>query len=230
MKKKLKGFQLIWVGIIFFSLLPLGLNAIAAPLESDSMIDASNDICSPDDHPVGKNRTGNHSIDAIDIVKIARRVSTDTNLVELVMIVNGEIKESDDVHYIIYYNNSYSKYKMDYSNGENVGFAYNIGEQDQVDQVFDPVVISDSIMVTYPLLNDSYRNEDLEAVAYEIKDDGVWADYVPNQLSSFDPKPFDGNPPFDSNGTDDQPNQTPGFTILVVFSAIILFAVIRKKR
>lgn len=174
----------------------------------------------------------NNSVSYLDIIKVFCNINTE-NQVKIGILVRGEIKNADNIHYIVWYNNSVSKYMMSYSNGINYGWAKNMGDNGTNPEIMDPVVTNHSITVTYDLLKSDFPHEMVEGEAYELNDTSLWIDRVPNQRTKINPKPINGTQFVDSsdnqsNGSNNDAEDTPGFTYLIVFLGLIILCVIRK--
>lgn len=223
------------VSIVTIVLLVLGMliptgNAGAGLSKTDS----TDDICIIITEGNETTEMCNQSIPHLDIVKIVRDINEEENQVVL-MIILGEIIIVDDsaIHYIVWYNNSYSKYKMDYSNGVNSGSCYNFGEDVTYTELTDPVVNKNSLTVTYPLLRTDFPNEDIEAAVYQVDGSSLLIDRIPNEKKGVgdDAKPIGGfeNPDQNKSSTSSE-NNTPGFECSILFIGIAMILFLRKKR
>jgi len=195
-----------------------------------SVSDEIDDIC------VYNRNTGeldecNVSVSYLDIVKIVREQNDDGNNLTLMLIISGSIRNADNVYYKIWYNNSYNKYEMVYSNNEFSGGARYIEDDEFTYEITDTFVTTNTIQGTFPLLNSTYPKEEIEGVAYEIDEGSKWIDIVPNVKKGINPEPInhtlDGN---NENGNTSNGSDTPsiGFFGLVLVTVCFL-AVFRKR-
>ena len=196
-----------------------------------SRSDDSDDICQIG---ININQTVcNQSVSYLDMAKIVRNIDEDENQVTLMIILRDNVIDDDSIHYVLWYNNSYSKYKMDYSNKINYGICYNIDEVDIFQEVDDPVVNENYVMVTYPLIKTGFPNENIEAAVYELDGSFLWIDRIPNEKKGIgdDAKPIDNFVNPGQNKSSSPPdNNTPGFELAIFIIGISLMLCLRKKR
>lgn len=218
----------IFVIISMSVLLVSNFSFICSAGSTHARTDKIDDICRRD--MASSEKQCNQSVDSLDIFKIARGPIDEEGMVYLTMVVTGKIEEDDDVHYVIWYNNSRSKYKMDYSNGTNLGGARNIEDENFTAEVQEPVVTNQTITVVYPLLNASFPNENIEAIAYKVTSDYTYFDVVPNEKKA--PIMKEINLPghnSTNDSTTDFDESTPGFSLILFFIAFLIGGLIMMK-
>ncbi len=222
------------VSIVTIMLIVLGMfiptgNAGAGLSKTDS----TDDICVIRTVDNETTEMCNQSIPHLDIVKIVRDINEEENQVVLMIILNEIIMVDDsDIHYIVWYNNSYSKYKIDYSNGVNGGSCYNFGEDVTYSELTAPVVNENSLKVTYPLLKTDFPNEDIEAAVYQVDGSTILIDRIPNEKKGVgdDAKPIDGfENPYQNKSSTTPGDNTPGFESVLLFIGIAFILFLRKK-
>lgn len=226
-QKNKKIILLIYIVLLFFSIL---FSPIVSSKAALSRPDGINDICFLEEKNGEIEEICNQSSPHLDIVKVIREPIDEDGELKLTILINGKIKNDENVHYLVWYNNSRSKYFMNYSNGINYGWARNIDDE-LVFEIREPYVTDHSVTVTYELLNSSFPHEEIEGIAYEVDDSILRLDRSPNEKKEIETKPFNGtiNPP--SNFTDDGDSiDTPGFEITIIVLLFVFIAIFYHKK
>lgn len=222
-----QGFVLLVVFSLCF-LLCSGFVSAAGFYQSDD----PNDVCiiRSEDNTV----ICNQSYPSVDILKVARSYSNDT--LQLIIILNGQINETSEANYKIWYNtsgnNSVYRYMMNYSQTNQVVWRINPDGNKTILDV-TPQIMSNKHMITVFIPNGVVKfNENIEGVARTRDDAGTWFDTVTN-AKTIDPIPFNGTTPNDlingnnSNGS----GSIPGFHfIVVIIGMMFVLGFMYRKR
>lgn len=198
-----------------------------------SKSDESDDICRIDKSGLASEKNCNLSRDYLDIAKISR-FHPDPGNVTLMMIFHGVITEAVDdesIRYVMWFNTSYGKTILDFSDGVNSGYTYLFNDSVHVNATTDVTITENTIQVTYPVLLSGYPDQNIEAYAVETKGTEHWIDRVPSVKKGLfdDPEPIDFENPNQYNDSDNE--ETPGFTTVVfilVVGLMVLMAYLRR--
>jgi hypothetical protein len=230
---------LIKIGLIGIILCLFGIPFTTAqqiPTAAFSRSDEENDLCMIDKTSDKTEITCNLTRDYLDIAKIIRFYPDEGN-VTLMMIFNGKIDESTQnpaVIYTMWFNTSYGKTILEYSNGVNNGYTYLFNDSIHVPSVSEPIVDENSIQVTYPFQPDDFPDEGIEARSIEKDGKIIWKDKLPSVRKEIgdDATPIDFENPNKPKDDDAVGNDSPGFSFLILISGVIILYLyyVRKKK
>jgi hypothetical protein len=236
MKKKFQLFiilQIILV-IIFSS---------SAYSQAISEIDGFNDIYYQIKYNNNTTTIENQQKADIDIWKVLSYVKEDAQTVDVSINVKGSIQDSESIHYIVWYNTTNASYYLNYSNGNNTGWATDTDTNERYYQIKPVQNTGHVITASYDLINGNSNYVDLWGYAYESNinesETQLWFDYVPNSkvpddlnISYQDDDDDDNNQTIpDDSDKDNDKTSTPGFEIfLFIIATIILMIFNRRKR
>jgi hypothetical protein len=190
-----------------------------------SRADESDDICQIKRSDEEVNITCNQTRSYLDIAKITR-FFPDSGNVTLMMIFHGVITDAvsdPSVRYIMWFNTSYGKTILDYSNGVNSGYTYLFNESSQqIPAVSDVTITENTIQVTYPVLATGYPDQNIEAHAIQTDGSVSWIGRGPSEKKGL----FDGVDPIDYPGSstedDGEDTMIPGFSTILVLASILI--------
>jgi hypothetical protein len=189
----------------------------------------------------------------IDITEIRTSASDDQMTIELE--VDGTIQTSELYYYAVWFNTSDSYYMFTWSNGE--GFGYGASTSGDYQMAMANVTASgNTLAATIDLVGEDTASEEFWGYAWEYANTSAvgdtltaewWGDWVPNDESPFyddyqnnqdDQNTSDDGNTSDTNQSGDgseqpnnnQPTGTPGFELLLVFVALMMFIFVKKKQ
>jgi hypothetical protein len=176
----------------------------------------------------------------IDITQLTDTVSGEK--ITLTLSVAGSIENSEHIVYWLYYNTTDASYWITWTNGFGMGSASKFNQTSPVGSIESPDEVNatgNTITAIFEVLGNA-TPQTLWGWAAEYttlgnQSDEWWGDWAPNrQTPSFvSSREFNssGIPPGvnNTNGTTSE-KKTPGFEVLSVLVAVVLAAVILRKR
>ena len=177
----------------------------------------------------------------IDITELKQRISGDKMIIE--MVVEGSIQTSELYSYSAWFNTSDAYYMFYWSNGEGGGFAMNTLGGINFSQA-DVEITGNTLSATFDIIGEDNTAEFFWGYAWQytniadVTTAEWWGDWAPNEES-----PFYGDVTGETDDTEDtsdtsdsgkenneKSTETPGFTIIIMFIALIAFIFVMKRR
>lgn len=166
----------------------------------------------------------------IDIMKVSYYITEDSK-VKVMMVINGFIKDSNDISYVLWYNTTNASYWVNYSNGTNNGWMTSLDNGEQFTEIENVDVSSHILTVAYGLYDNNTKAVELWGYACEKYINGSnmekWIDYVPDRFSPYSKEKNGDNKTLDNDG--DDALGTPGFETITVLIAVAITLIILGK-
>lgn len=209
---------LMIVGIVFISSI-IFMPVISADTETDAIGDVF--------HWNGETWEENIQYKPnIDILSVSCEVNQNEKTIMLGLEVNGEIVNSENISYWVYYKTNDSFYWFNYSNGNGMGHVIVNGDQEDTSEEFD---ISDNeILYTFTIFGNDTSNIKLYGYTYEFTElydtsKEYWVDCAPFSHYRPDTMYVDGNSEYPGDGTVESPYSRIQFAIAAAVAGDHIF-------
>lgn len=184
----------------------------------------------------------------IDIKQLNQNVVGETMVFELE--VDGTIQDSQLNYYWATFNTSDSYYWFSWSNGQGGGIATNLAEF-RMDAEPEITATGDTITAVFDIVGEDTTATEFWGYAWEYSTFGNvataewWGDWAPEDFTPFDDEDIvdsiDEDQDSGGSGTSDQNSNnndqktstqtdTPGFELIILLAAVVVFLFIRKKK